>query len=54
MNIGYARVSTPDQKLELQPDDLKSYGCETVYKEKVRIKIFKSGGEIGRDKSHWV
>lgn len=38
MKIGYARVSTQDQKLELQLDDLKSYGCETVYKEKVSGK----------------
>ena len=38
MKIGYARVSTQDQKLELQLDDLKSYGCETVYKEKISGK----------------
>lgn len=38
MKIGYARVSTQDQKLELQLDDLKSYGCETVYKEKISSK----------------
>ena len=38
MKIGYARVSTQDQKLELQLDDLKSYGCETVYKEKMSGK----------------
>ena len=38
MKIGYARVSTQDQKLELQLDDLKNYGCETVYKEKMSGK----------------
>ena len=38
MKIGYARVSSQDQKLELQLDDLKSYGCEIVYKEKVSGK----------------
>ena len=38
MKIGYARVSTQDQRLELQLDDLKSYGCETFYKEKMSGK----------------
>ena len=38
MKSGYARISTQDQKLELQLDGLKSNGCETVYKEKVSGK----------------
>lgn len=33
MKIGYARVSTDDQNLNLQTDDLKVNGCETIYQE---------------------
>lgn len=38
MKIGYARVSTQDQNLELQTDSLKVAGCEIVYKEKISGK----------------
>jgi DNA invertase Pin-like site-specific DNA recombinase len=32
--IGYARVSTKDQELELQIDKLTQYGCEKIFMEK--------------------
>ena len=34
MKIGYARVSTQDQSLELQVEALEKFGCEIIYKEK--------------------
>lgn len=34
MKVGYARVSTQDQKLELQVLELEKYGCEKIFKEK--------------------
>lgn len=33
MKIGYARVSTDDQTLDLQLDALRTAGCETIYQE---------------------
>lgn len=33
--IGYARVSTLDQNLEMQLDELQKVGCSKVFKEKV-------------------
>lgn len=33
MKLGYARVSTEDQTLDLQLDALKADGCETIYQE---------------------
>jgi len=35
MKIGYARVSTQDQNLERQSDQLQQLGCERIFQEKI-------------------
>ena len=42
MKIGYARVSSDDQSLDLQRDALRQAGCERLYEEK------ESGGKVDR------
>lgn len=42
MLIGYARISTTNQNLDLQIDALKKAGCEKIYQDQI------SGSAINR------
>ncbi|WP_312400129.1 recombinase family protein [Chryseobacterium sp.] len=58
MKIGYARVSTKDQNLDLQTEALEKAGCEKIYQEKISgatknrpeldkmIEQFREGDEL--------
>lgn len=46
MKIGYSRVSTSDQNLDLQIDALKQQGCEIIYQEKISGKNTKDRPEF--------
>lgn len=46
--IGYARVSTEDQNLDLQRDALTRAGCNPIYEEKI------SGKGTGGDRPEWT
>lgn len=43
MKIGYARVSTTDQYLETQLEELQKSGCEEIFQEK------RSGADSDRE-----
>jgi DNA invertase Pin-like site-specific DNA recombinase len=39
MKVGYARVSTRDQNLDLQLEALQKSGCEEIFSEKVSAVV---------------
>ena len=47
MRIGYARVSTTAQNLDMQIEALNKAGCEEIYKDDILLVEFadKSGGK---------
>ena len=55
MKIGYARVSTKDQSLEMQTDLLTKAGCEIIFKETAsgaktdRVELTKLLNQIRKD-----
>lgn len=46
MKIGYARVSTPEQSLDRQIDELHSAGCEQIFRE-------AASGKRGATRPEW-
>lgn len=44
MKIGYARVSTSDQNLDLQQDALKQAGCERIIVDEITGSVAKRPG----------
>lgn len=58
MIVGYARVSTQDQNLQMQMDELQKYGCFEIFEEKMTgtkrerpalnemIKMLRSGDQV--------
>ncbi|MDM7538440.1 recombinase family protein [Lactococcus lactis] len=50
MNIGYARVSTGLQNLDLQKDSLKKYDCEKIFTDhmsgRVLLRSFENNAQI--------
>ena len=41
MLLGYARVSTEEQKIDLQLDDLKEIGCENFFTDVASGSLYR-------------
>jgi DNA invertase Pin-like site-specific DNA recombinase len=50
MKIGYARVSTLEQNLDLQTDALKKDGCEKIISDRISGSVAERKGDGRRIK----
>ena len=42
MKIGYIRVSTQDQNVDLQKDELLKFGCNKIFEDKISGSLAKA------------
>jgi DNA invertase Pin-like site-specific DNA recombinase len=53
MLIGYARVSTDDQNLDLQRDALRLAGCEKIYEDRTGSAVRRRRGRASPWRWKW-